>query len=68
MTVKTYDSKCYELAEWFLDEAEELNTKSRRHDLALTIQQAIEDWFESARDNYEPPNPPGWEGGFADNH
>lgn len=19
-------------------------------------------------DNYEPPNPPGWEGGFADNH
>jgi hypothetical protein len=19
-------------------------------------------------DNYEPPDPPGWEGGFADNH
>ena len=23
------------------------------------------DWHD---DNYEPPDPPGWEGGFADNH
>lgn len=21
-----------------------------------------------ATDNYEPPDPPGWEGGFAENH
>jgi hypothetical protein len=24
--------------------------------------------INAAIDNYEPPDPPGWEGGFAENH
>lgn len=68
MTVKTYDPKSYDLAEHFLDAEPNLNTNAARHDLACTIQQAIEDWFEDKRRNYEPPDPPGWEGGFAENH
>lgn len=68
MTVKTYDVKSHELAEWFLQDEPHLDTDKRRHDLALTIQQAVEDWFAHEQANYEPPDPPGWEGGFADNH
>lgn len=42
--VKTYDVKSYELAEHFLQDAPP--SKERAHDLALHIQQAVEDWFE----------------------
>jgi hypothetical protein len=30
----------------------------------------LDAWQEimNAIDNYEPPDPPGWEGGFAENH
>lgn len=49
MTVKTYDSKSYELAEHFLQDEPcrddpELY-KKYCDDLAKTIQQAVEDWF-----------------------
>ncbi len=68
MTVTTYDEKSYELAEHFLQDEPSLNTKAGRDDLAKAIQAAVEDWFERAKDNYEPPDPPGFEGGFAPNH
>ncbi len=49
MTVKTYDPSSYELAEHFLqDESgsdDQTIYKKRCHDLALEIQQAVEDWF-----------------------
>ena len=49
MSVKTYDPACYELAEHFLKDepASEHSTPYEQacHDLALTIQQAVEDWF-----------------------
>jgi hypothetical protein len=35
-----------------------------RSDAELDRQEQL----EAARDNYEPPDPPGFEGGFADNH
>lgn len=68
MTVKTYDPKSYELAEHFLQDEPNLNTEGGCINLAKTIQAAVEGWFEDQRRNYEPPDPPGWEGGFADNH
>lgn len=33
-----------------------------------TAQAACNDMIKEAIDNYEPPDPPGWEGGFAKNH
>ena len=30
--------------------------------------QEAEVWLENYVKNYEPPDPPGWEGGFAENH
>ena len=35
---------------------------------AQEIQTAIESWVNEARKNAEPPDPPGFEGGFAKNH
>lgn len=54
---KTYDPKCYELAELFLrdhdsavvDTTDEQNTELNRADLASRIQDAIEDWFAGTR-------------------
>ena len=47
--VKTYDPACYDLAEHFLRSEpcsdDPALYKQHCHDLALTIQQAIEDWF-----------------------
>lgn len=68
MTVKTYDPASADLADHFLQDEPNLNTKEGRRDLACTIQQAVEAWFEEQRRNYQPPDPPGWEGGFAENH
>ena len=69
--VKSYDSKCWELASYFLEGDQDiahLATTNRLEKLALEIQQTIEDFIETERDNYEPPDPPGFEGGFAENH
>ena len=48
--VTTYDSACYELAEHFLQDEPFGNPNAPSyeeacHALALTIQQAVEDWF-----------------------
>lgn len=68
MTAKTYDHRCLDLAETFLSDEPALNTETRRDMLATIIQSAIEDFITCERDNYEPPDPLGWEGGFAENH
>ena len=41
----TYDSRCYELAELFLSDTPQLATAAHKHQLALAIQQAIEDYI-----------------------
>lgn len=68
MTVKTYDSKCADLAENFLQDVPHLWTDQRIKELAAEIRSRVEEWIEYEEKNYEPPDPPGWEGGFADNH
>ncbi len=67
MTV-SYDSKCYDLAAAFLEDEMHLFTEKNNVALAQAIQSAIEEWIASAKDNYEPNDPPGWEAGFAANH
>ena len=64
----TFDSRCYDLASVFLEDEPNLFTDSACMLLAARIQQAVEDFIAEARDNYEPRDPPGFEGGFADNH
>lgn len=64
----TYDSKCYDLAEAFLEDQPHLNTEGRRAELAKLIQATIEGWLNLEDSNHEPPDPPGFEGGFAANH
>lgn len=68
MTVKSYDPKSYDLASAFLEDEPVLFTHKRCHELALLIQAAIEDFIADERRNYEPPDQPGFEGGFAGNH
>jgi putative ribosome biogenesis GTPase RsgA len=65
---KTYDVKCYDLANTFLSDTPHLHTVDLAHALAEIIQQTIEEFIAYEQENYEPPDPPGWEGGFADNH
>lgn len=68
--VKTFDSRCYDLAETFLSDvgALHLHSEARCNALAAEIQHVIEDFIADANRNYEPPDPPGFEAGFADNH
>lgn len=59
-TVTTYDSMCFDLAEAFLADENELNTPAARHALALEIQQCIEDeiyFMRNAPDLYGKPAP-----------
>ena len=43
MGTKTYDSACYELAKYFLQDEEGLNTEELRKRLASEIQLCVED-------------------------
>jgi hypothetical protein len=63
-----YDTKCRDLADAFLEDSPHLNTEARAVELAGIIQVAVEDYIKAEEDNYEPPDPPGFEGGFAENH
>jgi hypothetical protein len=49
MTAKTYDEKCLDLAEHFLQDEPDLDTIHNGHHLACAIQTAIEEWFEDAK-------------------
>lgn len=66
--MKTCDPKCWDLADDFLSDHPHLWNDRRVNALAEVIQKAIDDFIDVEQDNYEPPDPPGWEGGFADNH
>jgi hypothetical protein len=65
---KLFDTKCLELADSFLEEHPHLWTAGRTAELASLIQTTIEDYISAEESNYEPPDPPGFEGGFAENH
>lgn len=65
---KNYDTKCYDLAEAFLEDTPHLATATRTDELAALIQSTIEGYIAHEERNYEPPDPPGFEAGFADNH
>lgn len=69
MAVKTYDQKCWDLADVFLSDEPHIHDAERTRKLALAIQQAIEDFIECENDNYEPSETgDAWSGGFAENH
>lgn len=68
MTAKTYDSKCADIADHFLQDLPHLWNDRRVAELAALIQTTVEDFIRHENDNYEPPDPPGFEGGFAENH
>ena len=68
MTTPTYDQKGHDLADAFLEDEDGINNQHQIADLAAEIQNTIENWIERQRLNYEPPDPPGFEGGFAENH
>lgn len=53
-----YDTKCFDLAEAFLEDSPHLNTEARRHTLAQLIQTTIEDEIAHMECNYEPPDTP----------
>lgn len=63
-----FDQKCFDLAQMFLSDTPHLETKKRTDELAQIIQTTIEDWIAFEQGNYEPPDPPGFEGGFAADH
>ena len=63
-----YDPKCFDLAEDFLDDHPHLANDRRVEELAQVIQRAIEGYIADEQSNYEPPDPPGFEAGVADNH
>jgi hypothetical protein len=53
----SYDTRFFDLAEYFLSDTPELNTAANAHDLAAHIQLAIESWFEDrAASSFEPSN------------
>lgn len=66
----TYDPKCYELAGHFLedDQCMAISSTPYQKALAAEIQNTIENFVDRALCNLEPPDPPGFEGGFAENH
>ena len=69
-TVKSYDSKCWDLADAFLSDEPHLHDTDRIGKLALKIQEAIEDFVETENDNYDGgPDPMrGVEFPFAENN
>lgn len=48
-TVRTYDRKCFDLAEHFMEDEPEMNCKEACDELAYLIQTTIEDWIMMAR-------------------
>lgn len=47
MTDKSYDEKCYDLAEHFLSDCDPYRLPLRaKEELSTVIQRAIEDWLE----------------------
>jgi hypothetical protein len=53
---KTYDSRCYDLAEVFLSDEEDLNTDYAKKHLAAHIQDAIESEIQWMRERVQTIN------------
>ena len=64
---KLYDEKCREVSETFLSDLPHLYTEARVDELAGLIQDCVESYIDAEQCNYEPPDHPGFEGGFAEN-
>lgn len=64
----THDQKCFDLAEAVLSDQPHLWTSKRVDELAAIIKITVETYVELEEFKYEPPDPPGFEAGFADNH
>lgn len=55
MKTRTYDSKCWDLADAFISDSQIKRDKLEAKDeLASMIQQLIEDWFENVENEEEP--------------
>ena len=50
----TFDPKCYELAEAFLEDETGMGSEADLNNLASEIQNTIENWIERARSFNEP--------------
>ena len=46
----SFDSKCYDLAEHFLEDEPTLKTEEMKNQLAQEIQDAVESWIIDKRD------------------
>ncbi len=57
-----------ELSEVVLEHVPHLDNDRRRAELAKIIERVVEAYIVAENDNYEPPDPPGFEAGFCDNH
>jgi hypothetical protein len=53
----SFDSKCYDLAEHFLQDEPDLDNEDRRKELAQEIQEAVEAWFLAERDERDVKDP-----------
>jgi hypothetical protein len=61
MVTKTYDSRCYDLAEVFLSDEEDLKGIEKAKELvAIAIQQAIENEIQWLHNHKEEWNRIGW--------
>lgn len=54
---RTFDSKCYDLADLFLEDEPHLHTDARCVELADLIQSTIESYIAHERDNYDGGDP-----------
>ncbi len=63
-----FPTRCWDLADFALRDKPHLATDDRTDELARLIQTTIELYVAHEHNNYEPPDPPGFEGGFAKNH
>lgn len=50
MSQMSFDSKCYYLAKYFLEDEDDAASETEACNLAQTIQDAIEDWIAFRRD------------------
>jgi hypothetical protein len=54
---QTFDSKCYDLAEHFLEDEPTLDNEDARNELAQEIQEAVESWIIDQRDKRDVKDP-----------
>lgn len=53
----SFDSKCYDLAEHFLEDEPTLNNEDARNELAQEIQETVESWIINQRDKRDAKDP-----------